>query len=306
MKDDKTVSAKRNVNLEAGAKTGGNGTVYILGATSTETGDITMTAGKDKYEEGAGNGNFVIRDDGKLISGGGITLNGRNGDIHITDDIQAKKGIEAHIKEKGSVIFDRNVNVTNDLSITTEEGNIAIGRTINSDEGTVTLQTKTGDILVGQDITAGNSVALSTTEGSIVVGDKDTGNDGDILAKTGNVTIGTDNGNIEVVKTVTAEKGSIDITSGKGDILIGNNGPDVKTVSAYKDVDLTAKNGKITVYGKTSAETGDATLLAGNETYVAGDAGTNIIIDQNGEVKAGHHDRGERRPPCDGQDHRGP
>ena len=115
---------------------------------------------------------------------------------------------------------------------------------------------KTGDILVGKDITAGNSVAISTNDGNIVVGDTKTGNDGDILAKTGNVSIKTDKGKVEVVKTVTAEKGSIDIASGEGNILIGNNGPDVKTVSAYKNVDLTAEIGKIEIYGKTSAETG--------------------------------------------------
>ncbi|WP_295358558.1 hypothetical protein [uncultured Succiniclasticum sp.] len=283
VKDDMTVSAKKNVTIETDP-----GTIYILGKTITETGDITMTAGKDKYEEGTANGNFIIRDDGKLISGGGINLNGRNGDIHITDDIQARKGINATIKEKGSVIFDRDVNVTNDLSISTDEGNISIGKAINSTEGTVSLQTKNGDILVGQDITAGKDVAISTQDGNIVVGDTKSGNDGDILSKNGNVSIRTDKGSVGIVKTVTAEKGSIEISSGDGDILIGNNGPDVKTVSAYKDVSLLAEKGKITVSGKTSAETGDATLLAGNETYVAGEAGQNIIIDHYGEVKAGN------------------
>ena len=62
----------------------------------------------------------------------------------------------------------------------------------------------------------------------------------------------------------------------------------MKTVSAYENVSLTAEKGKITVSGKTSAETGNATILAGNETYVAGEAGTNIIIDHYGEVKAGN------------------
>ena len=126
------------------------------------------------------------------------------------------------------------MNVTNDLSISTDEGGIAIGRTINSDEGTVSLKTGTGDILIGKDITAGKDVAISTNDGNVVVGDTKTGNDGDILSKTGNVSIRTDKGTVGIVKTVTAEEGSIEITSGDGDILIGNNGPDVKTVSAYK------------------------------------------------------------------------
>ena len=111
------------------------------------------------------------------------------------------------------------LDVTNDLSITTEEGNIAIGKVINSAEGTVTLQAQTGSILVGKDITAGNDVKISSKEGNIVVGDKESGDDGDILSKNGDVTIRTDKGSIEVVKTVTAEKGSVDISSGKGEYL---------------------------------------------------------------------------------------
>ena len=130
VKDDKTVTAKENVNVETDL-----GTIYIMGMTSTENGDITMKAGKDSYQadKGSGedlvqNGNFIIKDDGKVNSGGAVNLKGRNGDIHITDDIEAKKGITTNITEKGNVYFDREVNVKDDVNITTEDGNIAIGK----------------------------------------------------------------------------------------------------------------------------------------------------------------------------------
>ena len=146
VKDEKTVTANKNVNLETGL-----GTINILGKTITEIGDITMTAGKDVYEQGTDAGNFIIRDDGELISGGGIALNGRNGDIHITDDILAQKGITVNIAEQGSVFFDRDVAVTNDVDISTDNGNINVGHDVSSSEGTVILQTGEGDITVGSD-----------------------------------------------------------------------------------------------------------------------------------------------------------
>ena len=161
VKDEKTVTANKNVNLETGL-----GTINILGKTITEIGDITMTAGKDVYEQGTDAGNFIIRDDGELISGGGIALNGRNGDIHITDDILAQKGITVNIAEQGSVFFDRDVAVTNDVDISTDNGNINVGHDVSSSEGTVILQTGEGDITVGSDgtgsVTAEKDVTVTT------------------------------------------------------------------------------------------------------------------------------------------------
>ena len=166
VKDEKTVTANKNVNLETGL-----GTINILGKTITEIGDITMTAGKDVYEQGTDAGNFIIRDDGELISGGGIALNGRNGDIHITDDILAQKGITVNIAEQGSVFFDRDVAVTNDVDISTDNGNINVGHDVSSSEGTVILQTGEGDIAVGSDgtgsVTAEKDVKVTTGDGDI-------------------------------------------------------------------------------------------------------------------------------------------
>ena len=288
VKDDKTVTAKENVTIGTDL-----GTIYILGMTSTQNGDITMSAGKDSYlaDEGSGedrvqNGNFVIRDDGKVNSGGGVILNGRNGDIHITDDIEAKKGVTANITEEGSVYFDREVKVSDDVNVTTENGSISIGNTVSSEKGTVNLQTGTGDILVGNDITAEKDVLLSSHEGNIVVGDINTGNDGDVLSKTGKVSIQTGEGIVGIVKTVTAQQGSIDIqVAGTGGVIIGNNGPDVKTVTAKHTIDIGVDLGQIKIYGKTSTEEGDISMTAGSDQYTPGDR--NFIIEQNGVLESG-------------------
>ena len=355
------------------------GTVNILGETSTETGDITMKAGKDSYQGGAAYGNFVISDDGAIISGGGVSLNGRNGDIHITDDIVAQKGITVDIESQGSVFVDRDVTVTENVDISTDkgsievdhavnsdegnvnlqsgtgdvmvgqditagqavsitsqqgnvavgdvttdegdilaengdvsiqagqdviivktitaqgqegdvdiksgQGDIAVGNTVSSDEGNVSLQTGTGSVLVGKDITAGQDVSITSQQGDVLIGDPITGDDGDVLAKKGSVSIQTGQGYVGIVKTVTAQEGSIDIGSGKGDILIGNNGPSVKTVSAEQNVKLAAQDGVIEVYGKTETKKGDITVVARDK-----DNNNNLIIDGinfNGELYAG-------------------
>ena len=279
VKDDKTVTAKENVNVETDL-----GTIYILGMTSTETGDITMKAGKDTYLPDTGsdenlvqNGNFIIKDDGKLNAGGAVNLKGRNGDIHITDAIEAQKGITTSITEKGNVYFEKDVTVKDDVNITTEDGNIAIGKTVTSTEGNVNLQTGTGSILIGEDVTAEKDVTITTKEGSVIVGDTDTGGDGDVLSKKGDVSIQTGEGVVGIVKSVKAQEGSIDIQVGTGGVTIGNNGPKEKTVTAYKNIDVAVELGRIEIYGKTSTQTGDISMSAAESTYVPG--GQNIIID---------------------------
>ena len=280
--DGETIKAKNNVTVGTDL-----GTIYIQGETSTTTGNITMTAGKNGYEQGTGAGNFIIRDDGKLNSGGGVVLNGRNGDIEITDDIQAMKGITVNIAEQGNASFGRDVSVTNDVNISTDKGTITVGHTVNSDEGSVNLHSGNGDVLVGKDITAGQDVSITSQQGDVLIGDPITGNDGDVLAKKGDVSIQTGQGYVGIVKTVTALQGSIDIESGKGDILIGNNGEDVKTVTAQNNIGLTAKDGSVMVYGKTSTVEGDISLSAHKEAYVSGEDNSSFIIDQNGRLEAG-------------------
>ncbi|MBO5650853.1 MAG: hypothetical protein J5908_05105, partial [Selenomonas sp.] len=273
-----------NKNVSIGTNTG---TITIQGKTATVVGDISMKAGQDVYEPGIEHGNFIIREDGKIDSGAGINLYGRNGDIFITDKLGAKQSITAAITEQGSVIFATDVNVTKNVNISTENGFIAVGYTVNAEEGKVNLKTGTGDVLVGKDVTAGAGVDITTDDGSIVIGAAATGDDGDVLARSGDVSIKAAKGNVEIAKTVTAQTGSIDISTGNGEILIGDNGPDVKTVTARENINLDTKEGRIVVYGKTSTEEGDITLAARRQEYVSGAANSSFVIDQNGKLEAG-------------------
>ena len=279
--DEESLIASKNVSI--GTNTG---TITIQGKTATANGDVSMTAGQDVYEPGILNGNFIIKDDGKISSGGGINLYGRNGDIYITDKISARKGLTAVINERGNVIFETDVMVDKDVNISTEKGFIGVGHTISADEGMVNLNTGSGDIMVGKDITAGEAVSISTYDGNVLIGDTATGDDGDVLAENGDVSIRTNKGDIQIIKTVTASDGSIDITSGQGDILVGDNGPDVKTVTAGENINLTANDGRIVVYGKTSTGAGDISLSAHRQEQVSGVDSSTFVIDHNGKLEA--------------------
>ena len=93
--------------------------------------------------------------------------------------------------------------------------------------------------------------------------------------------------NITVGKKRESKEGSINVKTKEGNIRIGDNGPDVKTVTAKENVSLVTENGTIEVFGKTSTQNGDITLKAANPTYTAGPDGQNIIIDHNGQIASG-------------------
>lgn len=280
VREEESLIANKSVSI--GTNTG---TITIQGHAITASGDISMKAGKDVYIQGIQNSNFIIKDDGMINSGGGINLYGRNGDIYITGKLNAKKGLSATITERGSVALGTDVNVTKDVNISTEKGTIDVGNTINSIEGTVNLTTGTGDIQIGKDITAEKAITISSHKGNVVIGNTETGDDGDVLVKNGDVSINTDKGNIEIAKTVTAQTGSIGIASRQGDILIGNNGPDVETVTAQENINISVDVGQVKVYGKTSTKTGDISMAAGANNYTPG--AQNFIIEQNGLLESG-------------------
>ena len=204
----------------------------------------------------------------------------------------------------GDVAFEQNVNVTGSVTAQVGKGDIIIGKTITAGEN-VNMAVKNGDVLVGEDVTAAKDVNMSVGNGNIVVLDKvkagqnvnmtvNNGTEeinyilvGEEITAVGDINAVINNGDVLVGSKVESTQGSIDILSKKGDILIGDNGPDVKTVAAYKNVNLTTEDGKIEIYGKTSTEKGDITVHASNKDYVPGEDGQNIIFDLNGKLAAG-------------------
>ena len=297
--DTDTVTAKENVTLETA-----NGKITVDGKTSTQDGDITLQAANKEYVEGEDGKNIIINQDGKIESGHDVNLIAGNGDLHVTDNVKAQGTLNAETRGQGDISLDQDVTVVKDMVMQTETGDITVGKKVDAENGSVTMKTGTGDITVGADINAGRNVSAQTGTGDIAVGENITaGKNVTLTTGEGNVTVGSNGkgsvtadkdvtvdvgtGDVDIVKSVTSENGSVSARTGKGDIHIGNNGPDTDTVTAKKDVKLETDNGRIEIYGKTSAETGDITLKAANDKYVAGQDGQNIIISDNGKVESG-------------------
>ena len=218
-----------------------------------------MKAAADSYNTANPESAFIIGQYGQVASGRDITLEGRNGDIHITDEITAKQNVNAVIGDKGSLYFDENLRTDGAVTANVEEGNIEIGATVTSGKGDIVLTTGTGNIEVGAAVTARQDVTLQAGSGKI-----------------------------DVEKEVKSELGAISVTTGNGNIHIGDNGENEETVTAAGDVTLATELGKIEVSGKTSSKNGDVTLSAKSDGYKPGADGMNIIINHNGRVEAGN------------------
>ncbi len=246
------------------------GRVEIFGKTSTAKGDIAVSAKSAEYKAGRDGMNIIIDEEGEINSGGSISLDATNGDIHVTDDVVAKQDLTAVTHTEGSVLFDREVIV----------------------EGNVTGATDIGSITIGKNITAGGAVAMTAGEGNITVGDKDS-DTGHVTAASVVMSVGK--GDVTVVKSVTskdtqvAKDGGIDIRTGEGIIHIGNNGPTVQTVTSLGDgsINLASGLGRVEIFGKTSTAKGDIAVSAKSAEYKAGRDGMNIIIDEEGEIASG-------------------
>jgi hypothetical protein len=246
---EEAVTATENISLITKL-----GQIAIYGKTTAINKDITMKAAANSYDEDNPGSNFIIGQYGELVSGRDITLEGQNGDIHVTDDIKAKRNINTTILEQGSLYFDTDIDVTGDVNLQTTRGDINIGHNVTSDKS-IKMETGTGDINIGNKVTAADSVLFNTVQGDISI----------------------DN-------TVTAQEGNIQAHAGQGDITIGDNGPTEDTVTAHKNISLVTDDGKIYIYGKTSTKEEDIYLSVANKHFAEGEDGRLIIFDHNGVI----------------------
>ena len=205
-----------------------------------------------------------------------------NGDLHVTDHVTAGRNLNVETRGRGNISLDDDVTVNNDMSMKTETGNINVGKTITAKDGTVTMTTAVqGDIAVGADVIAGKDINMDIKSGNILVGENGKGN----VVASDNVKMTVASGNVSVEKTVKAKTGNVDVLAENGNIKIGDNGATVETVAAGNNVNLTSQNGMIEIYGKTVSETGDVNVTVVNAAY--GQNGQNIKFDQHGLIAAG-------------------
>lgn len=251
-----TISSAKDVDLQTLA-----GTITVHGKTSAGN-DVRVDVQSETYTAGEDGRNLLFDQNGQLLSGQAMTITTNNGDIHVTDRLQAGTDLLAAAKEQGSIYFDTDVAVNRQLTITADQGNIEIGR----------------------DVTAGSDVNMLVKDGNIIVGRTITSDAGDVLltVKKGDVQVGT---GVQAKENIKATMGNAVIRAENGNIDVGNNGAGVNTIVAGTDVDMKAY-GNILVHGKTLAG-GDVDMKAVSEAYQAGEDGRNFIIDQNGEIESG-------------------
>jgi hypothetical protein len=270
---DNAIWAEEDINLYVA-----DGIITVNGRTKTQKGDITVVALDDK-ENGIADRNILITQNGKLESGQDLNIHTYNGSIDVTGNTLAQRNLTVTIDNIGDVAFEQNVKVNGSVTAQVGTGDIIIGKTITAGEN-VTMTVGNGDILVGENVTANKNINMTVGSGIILVGDE-------VTATNGDISVAVTDGHVLIGKKIEAEKGSVDILSEKGYILVGDNGENVKTVHAKYNVNLTAGDGAIEIYGKTSTEEGDITVHAANKEYVAGEDGQNIIFDLNGQLAAG-------------------
>ena len=232
--DEESLMANRDISL--GTNTG---TITIQGYTVTKNGDISMKAGKDVYVQGKNEGNFIIREDGLLNSGGGINLYGRNGDIYITDKIRANKGITTAIKEKGSVVFEIDVTAKGNVNLTVENGDIHM-HDVTAD-GNVTVSNTVQGSINAHNIISGGITHVALSQGDLFLN----------LAEGKGVFLQMEN-NTEASKVnqVLAEA--------------GGTGPDVVLTGNYIQIGSLKAKGGDAVFEVSAMGAGNRKLISGN------------------------------------------
>ena len=269
----------------------GQGTVAIVKTVTAQKGSIDVESGK---------GDILIGDNGadvKTVSAEqNVKLATQDGTIVVSGKTETRKGditVLARDEDNNNNLIINGINLNGELYAGAEknENPNATGVT-----GNLTLQTYNGDIEITDHTKAkGNINAKVENKGSIGF-DVDVNTDGDLnfevdegdikvdktVTATGDISMATGTGIITVGSAVTSKEGSIDVQVGTGGVTIGNNGPGVETVTAYKNIDIGVEQGQIEIYGKTSTKTGNISLSAAESQYIPG--GQNIIIAQNGEL----------------------
>ncbi|MBO4789917.1 MAG: hypothetical protein J5492_02780, partial [Oxalobacter sp.] len=306
------VHAKQKVTLSTG-----HGEVKVYGKTSTETGDISVTAKSDEADYDPDHGNIIIDHHGAIASGQSAALDATNGDIHVTGNISAKENLTTTTYGLGDVFFEHNVDVKGKVTAKTENGSIQVGENVVA-VGDVQLEaTKSGSITVGKAVTSsGGSVAIKTASGDITVGDG--GKDVDMVHAQQDVTLSTGLGKVTVSGqtsttagdiTVSAKSDATDYDPINGNIIFDHHGE----VESGRNVTLDTTNGDIhvtddiqaaldltaaahglgSVYfdrdvntqGKVTAETAEGNIQVGHSVTAEGDV--TLAVTGQGSIDVG-------------------
>ena len=290
--DVEAITAGNNVNLSTNV-----GTIYVYGHTQAINGDVAMKAANETYNPNAPESNFVIKDKGSVEAGKNISLEGRNGDISITEDLKAKGGLQAKVEGQGNLSFGTDIEVTNDIVLSTDKGNVEVGKKVKSTDGNISITTGQGTINIGSQgptddaLSAKDNINLETKDGIISVQGLTHSTNGDVnvSAYASEYQAGASSVIIDQNGQVISDNGGITITSGNGDFHITD------TVKAKTNLTVNTVNkgnmyfdNNIVVTGDVNAKTDEGDVYIGNSvTSTGGNINVSVI---KGNIDVGDND----------------
>ena len=218
-----------------------------------------------------------------------IIAKSEEGSIGLLGNIDAGRDVTAETGNRGLILFstessDSKVHAGRNVNLKVEDSIVYVRGKVTTDTGDVSATAKTGGICFNGDIQSGHDITATVTEEGNIQYKETVLAENDITATTlkgnidydkkveagGDVTARiTDVGNISYNDSIVAG-GSVLADVNNGNINIGDKGPNENTITAKQSIDLETESGKIEIHGKTSTETGDITLKAANDEYVAG------------------------------------
>nr|WP_304098197.1 leukotoxin LktA family filamentous adhesin [Mitsuokella multacida] len=250
MANDQAVTAGRDLTMNAG-------TMLTNGADLTATnGAVSLAAKKGLHQKGS------------AMAGSSITMdNQQDGDLVITGDVQS--GTAATIKNKNGAIT---------IGTQDKPGTVTAGTTAS-------LQTANGPITVYGTVTAKNGAKLQATEsGDISV-------KGDLLAtESGNADALSQDGNIEIQGKVESKTGEVTVKTRRGNVNIGG------LMKAGTDITAESADGSVTVGGRLTSDRATLVKATNGSVSITGDVtsgtssellATDGSVDVTGSVTGG-------------------
>jgi len=222
-------------------------------ATVTGKGDITS---KEALQATSGDVSLTTND-GKITTANVITAaqnviaSTDKGDIKVQKAVTAENGSIDIETKAGAITATDTLKAAQNVTAQTDNGDVNISGAVEGTNGNVNISTKAGNVVANSTVTAGDDANLKAQNNLTV-------NKAVTAGQNANLT--TEQGNLEVNGSVTAQQGNANLQAG-GEGAIHTQG----NVVAGNDVNATTNNGNLTVDGSVTAQQGNANLQAGGE-----------------------------------------
>ena len=212
-----------------------------------------------------------------------INFHSNEGAIHVDGTMTAGDSFTA-VTDSGAITLKGDVTAHNgDVEATTQSGAIEFGGSVSAAQGSITANTQVGEIRVTGQMTAGQDINLTSGAGAItVLGGAAAGSHFSAATQSGDVTIGEADEAGIVTGDVTAEKGTVNVSTNSGSVTVNGavwSGTDTTfhaggTEEAAGDITV---NGAVHADSAVTAETTVGSIFFGGTT----DAGTGITFTSN-------------------------